>query len=57
VDLYNHSLIRPHGVLLNQLSTWTTLPFTYNIYENVLKCYNNIGPIIINLINVEMVYI
>jgi hypothetical protein len=28
VDLYIHSPIRLHGVVLNQLSTVTTLPFT-----------------------------
>jgi hypothetical protein len=27
VELYIHSPIRPHGVVLNYLSTGTTLPF------------------------------
>jgi hypothetical protein len=29
VDLYIHSPIRLHGIVLNKLSTGTTLPFTF----------------------------
>jgi hypothetical protein len=32
VDLYIHSLIHLHGVVLNFLSTGTTLPFTFYIH-------------------------
>jgi hypothetical protein len=30
VGLYIHSPIRLHGVVLNKLSTWKTLPFIFN---------------------------
>jgi hypothetical protein len=29
MDLYIHSPIRLHGVVLNKLIIWTTLPFTF----------------------------
>jgi hypothetical protein len=38
VDVYMHSPIRLHGVVLNKLNTGTTLPYLYfaftNIWEN-----------------------
>jgi hypothetical protein len=37
VDLYIHSPIRPHGVVLNYLSTGTTLPLPYITFH----CQNN----------------
>jgi hypothetical protein len=39
VDLYIHSPIRLHGVMLNQLSTGTTLPFFYYVQFNLAKGY------------------
>jgi hypothetical protein len=35
VNLYIHSPIRLHGVVLNLLSTGTTLPFTLQILNNI----------------------
>jgi hypothetical protein len=37
MDLYIHSPIRLHGVVLNKLSTGTTLPFTFYIMEYTLS--------------------
>jgi hypothetical protein len=36
VELYFHSSIRRHGVVLNQLSGWITLPFTIYLMERWL---------------------
>jgi hypothetical protein len=40
VDLYIHYPIRLHGVVLNYLGTWTTLPFSL---QNVFDDYQNVG--------------
>jgi predicted acylesterase/phospholipase RssA len=35
MDLYMHSATSRHGVVLDYLSTWTTLPFTAGLTQNV----------------------
>jgi hypothetical protein len=66
VDLYTHSLIRLHGVVLNELSTGTTLPYHIVLHDSsgswILNridrkdvascCYGNEGEGIIE--NLEM---
>jgi hypothetical protein len=40
VDLYIHFPIRPHGVVLNSLSTGTTLPFTFSLAMSVTQLFS-----------------
>jgi hypothetical protein len=37
MNLYIYSLIRLHGVVLNELSTGTTLPFTLPVNVHILN--------------------
>jgi hypothetical protein len=45
VDLYIHYPIRLHGVVLNQLSTGTTLPFTTTTTTNSSSSFDRLGPL------------
>jgi hypothetical protein len=43
MNLYIHSLIRLHGVVLNQLSTGTTVPFLFKSLSVIGVCPLNMN--------------